>query len=279
MKVIKELPISLLTRFLLIIIPFSNLKRRKLVNIPVIISLTSIPTRLSTLHLVIRSLLNQNSSPKKILLWLNNDLKSDIPKKLQKLQGNIFEIKFSKLTCSHRKLIHSLKDYPDEIIITCDDDLMYRKNWLSLLYKEHLKYPKDIIANQTSHINFDNNDKTLPFKKWRKKYITKFNQKALVPIGAWGVLYPPNSLHKDTTKVDLFLKYTPKADDLWFKAMAILNNTLSRQAKNTPKEPIPIGGTQKIALKKDNIVLDKNTIQWENLESKYNLSSLILSKN
>ncbi|MFS4467376.1 glycosyltransferase family A protein [Maribacter sp. 2210JD10-5] len=278
MKIIKELPISLFTRCLLTLMPLSKLKRVKSTQVPVIVSLTSIPSRIRTLHLVIRSLLNQDTSPKKIVLWLNENLKPVIPKKLKKLEGDLFEIKYSQLTCSHRKLIHSLQEFPNEIIVTCDDDLMYRRNWISLLYKEHQKFPENIIANQTSHINFDDSNKPLPFKKWRKEFINKFNPKALVPIGAWGILYPPNSLHQETTNIILFLKYAPKADDLWFKAMAILNNTISRQAENVPKEPIPIGGTQKIALKRDNLGLDKNTLQWAKLEEKYSLSALILNE-
>ena len=81
MKVVKELPISILKTIQLMSIPLGRLKRAKRAQIPVIVSLTSIPSRLGTLHLVIRSLLVQDKLPKKILLWLNKELKNKLPPK------------------------------------------------------------------------------------------------------------------------------------------------------------------------------------------------------
>ncbi len=278
MKVFKELPISILQSCKLMLIPARILNKKEKEVVPAIVSLTSIPSRLSTLHLVIRSLLNQDSSPKKILLWLNDDLKGKLPNKLSRLESDVFNIKYSSLTCSHRKLIHTLECYPEDIIITCDDDLMYRKNWLSKIYREHQKQTDVIIGNHTVHVNHDNENNPLPFKQWRQKYVTVTNPKALVPIGAWGILYPPRSLSKITVDSELFLKLAPKADDLWFKAMALLNGTLSVQSTDLPKEPIPIVGSQKVALKKDNLGKDKNTEQWNALNKAFNLSNLILGQ-
>jgi hypothetical protein len=276
MKVVKELPISLLRTAQLSSIPLGRLKRGPEQTIPVIVSLTSIPSRLKSLHLVIRSLLAQEVSPKKIVLWLHEDLKTTLPPKLQKLVCERFEIRYSALTCSHRKLIHSLQAFPEDTIITCDDDLMYRRDWLSLFYREHLQHPQNIIGNHTVHINHDVNGKPMPFKTWRQPLGGKINPWALTPIGAWGVLYPPNSLSDQVQDVDVFLELAPRADDLWFKAMALLKGTISIQATHLPREPIPIGGTQKVALKKENLGADKNTVQWNALEQRFGLSNIIL---
>nr|WP_297916305.1 hypothetical protein [uncultured Allomuricauda sp.] len=81
MKVVKELPISILKTIQLMSIPLGRLKRAKRAQIPVIVSLTSIPSRLGTLHLVIRSLLVQDKLPKKILLWLNKEIKDKLQTK------------------------------------------------------------------------------------------------------------------------------------------------------------------------------------------------------
>ena len=275
MKVIKELPISIFYSIKLRAIPrirFLNATKKRL---PVIVSLTSIPSRLKSLHLVIRSLLYQETLPKKIILWLNIDLKEKIPANLKKLESEIFEIQYSNLHCSHRKLIHSLEKYPKDIIITCDDDLMYRKNWLELLYLEHQKKPNAIIGNRTVHINHDAAKNPLPFKKWKFPEEKPINPMSIVPIGAWGILYPPNSLSNTVMNQELFLKLAPKADDLWFKAMAIIKDTISIQAEKYPKNPIPIGGTQKIALKNENLGKDKNTIQWNSLNTYFQLNTYI----
>ncbi len=273
MKVVKELPKSLLYSLFLHFIPTKLLLSSKKESIPVIVSMTSIPSRLNTIHLVIKSLFNQTHKPSKIILWLHEDLKDKLPKRLKKLQNTLFEIKYSNLTCSHRKLIHTLKENPNAIIITCDDDLIYGKKLLVNLYHEHLKFTKDIIANTTYQIKLDNNG-YLPYAFWKKKEQVS-NPKTLIPVGAWGILYPPNSISTEVFNEDLFLKLTPKADDLWFKAMALLNNTISRQSENLPKEPIPIIGSQKIALKNDNISKNKNDSQWAALSTHFKLDTLL----
>ncbi|WP_420602409.1 glycosyltransferase [Flagellimonas sp.] len=277
MKVVKELPISIFNTLRLLSIPTKKLQQANKATVPVIVSLTSIPSRLKSLHLVIRSLMNQDVAPKKIVLWLNNDLKGHLPKALEKLICERFEIRYSELTCSHRKLIHSIEAYPEDVIITCDDDLMYRRNWLSIFYDEHKKNPKNIIGNHTIHINHDHSGNPLPFKKWKYPKTEEVNPQAITPIGAWGILYPPHSVDEKVLNEKLFLKLAPKADDLWFKAMGLLKGTITIQAGNTPKEPIPIGGTQKVALKKENLGLDKNSVQWNALNEHYNLSNIINS--
>lgn len=269
---LKEFPSAIYHRLRLNCLSASKLKTGTTAGIPVIVSLTSIPSRLKTLHLVIRSLLNQEVTPLKIVLWLNNDLEEKLPKKLRLLEGNIFEIRFSAMTCSHRKLVHSLKAFSENTIITCDDDLLYRKDWLKLLYQAHLHNPEVIFANQTRYINYDENGELLPYTAWAYKKGTRFNQKAIIPIGAGGVLYPPNCLDIRTINSVLFLKLTPKADDLWFKAMALLQGTDSFLADKRPKSPIPIFGSQKYSLKKTNIGADKNREQWLAVSQYFNIN-------
>lgn len=279
MKVIKELPLSIIQSIKLMCTSINDSKLENKKKLPLIVSLTSIEPRLNTLHLVIKSLLTQTELPEKIILWLNNDLKEKLPGNLKKLQSDLFQIKYSPLNCSHRKLIHTLELYPSEVIVTCDDDIIYRKEWLSLLYKMYQKNPKNIIANRAVHINHDSNGNPLPFKQWRKPLNGIINPMAFVPIGVWGVLYPPYSLHKKVLEEELFLKLTPKADDLWFKAMSVLNGTVSIQAEESARKPIPIIGSQKVALKKDNLGKDKNTLQWNNVSTYFNLNTIILNKN
>lgn len=240
-------------------------------EVPVIVAMTSIPSRLSIVHLVVRSLLNQQVLPKKIVLWLHKDLQNRLPQKLFKLQGDTFEIRYSDLTCSHRKLIYALEQFPDDIIVTCDDDLLYRKSWLKNLYDEHLNNSKAILANQTRYISHDGNGTLLPYKQWKHENGKHFNQKAVLPIGAGGVLYPPHSLDKKTTDQNLFLKLTPKADDLWFKAMALLKGTDAYLVENKTKSPIPIFGSQKQSLKKTNVDGDKNRVQWLNVTEYFDI--------
>ncbi|WP_282049649.1 zinc-binding alcohol dehydrogenase [Maribacter aquivivus] len=268
---LKEIPVSIYNSIKLLALSSKSMITEDKKEIPVIVSLTSIPSRLGTLHLTIRSLLNQNARPKKIILWLHHSLKNEIPKKLATLENDLFEIMYSDLTCSHRKLIHSLELFPNDIIVTCDDDMMYRPNWLGLLHKEHQAHPNKIIANQTRYITYNKLGELQSYKSWVFDKNLKFRESAVIPIGAEGVLYPPKSLSEKVTDTALFLELAPKADDLWFKAMAFLRGTESMHAKNKAKTPIPIIGSQKKSLKKSNIGGDKNKTQWLAITNYFNI--------
>lgn len=262
------MPLSLAYQMKLLLIKRNKLQKKQ---IPIIVSLASIPSRLSIVHLTILSILNQSVTPEKIILWLHEDLKSQIPLKLSKLVGPIFSIKFSTYKSSHRKLVETLKLFPDTIVVTCDDDMMYRESWLSKLYESHKKSPKKIIANQTRCISYSSTKELLPYRNWSSGATSCPNKNAILPIGASGTLYPINSLDKQVYDMKLFLELAPKADDLWFKAMALLKGTQSIQAENSVKEPIPIWGSQKISLKKTNIAEDKNRTQWLALTKHFEL--------
>ena len=258
---LKELPRSWLTARRLV---HANLNESTLAQqpiLPLIVSLTSIPSRLATIHLTIRSLFMQTHRPEKIILWLHEDLQSFLPETLTVLVGDVFEIRYVELTCSHRKLIHALVDYPESVVVTCDDDLMYNSTWLKRLYDDHVSFPRDIIAHECRLVNFVS-DKPAPYDQWKTQARTNFSEPWLMPIGYGGVLYPTHCLHSDVQKRDLFLGLTPKADDLWFKAMSYLAGTHTRRSSCPGEKPIPIIGSQKISLKKTNVKKNGNYEQW-----------------
>lgn len=254
-------------------LPLEKLKSANAPTLPVIVTLTSIPSRLHIIDITIRSILNQPKKPQKIVLWLHEDLQNQLPQKLSNLVGDIFEIRFQKeLTCSHRKLIYSLKEFPNTSLITCDDDLIYRPEWLASLYNDHLIYPTSIIANECRKISYKENSELLPYKQWEYLKTPGAVDKKLLPIGYGGVLYPKNALHEDATNPHLFLELAPKADDLWFKMMSFLKGTEVRKSTTPCEKPIPIAGSQAISLKKTNVREDQNRLQWLTLCEHYSVT-------
>ncbi|HSX52263.1 MAG TPA: glycosyltransferase family 2 protein [Cellvibrio sp.] len=267
---LKELPNSLWTAWKL-----GKLSQKQLTSlapkIPVIISLTSIPSRLNGLHIVIRSLLTQNQCPEKIILWLHKDLQTSIPSSLQMLIGDLFEIHYGDMTCSHRKLVHSLETYPNKIIVTCDDDLMYNSSWLQRLYQDHLIFPDRIIAHECREITYDNSGTLLSYNKWKTQTEPGVSSKWMMPIGYGGVLYPPHILHSDVTRADLYLALAPRADDLWFKAMSYLKGTITQRSQQPGEKPTPLAGSQKISLKHTNVRENGNYLQWKAICDYYDI--------
>ena len=267
---LKELPISLFTALKLKHSTDTALLNEDRRTLPIIVSLTSIPSRLGSLHLVIRSLLLQTCLPEKITLWLHHDLRSQIPTSLAKLIGKRFEIHYVDLTCSHRKLVHSLELFPDKVIVTCDDDLMYSPTWLERLYQDHLVFPQDVIAHECREVRY-NDGELAPYNEWLTQKQPAVTSTWMMPIGYGGVLYPPNVLYKDVTKTDLYLALAPRADDLWFKAMSYLQGTTTRRSREPGKKPVPIAGSQKVSLKHTNVRENGNFEQWQAICTHYNI--------
>jgi hypothetical protein len=242
-------------------------------QVPVIVSLTSIPSRLGFVHHAINSLLLQTLTPEKIVLWLHSSLKTKIPSKLVNLQNDIFEIRFTHLDSPHVKLVPALTAFPDNIIVTADDDQMYPNNWLELLYNEHLDHQDKIITNRCNMIAYDDDSNTLPYKDWYRNIPNGTDSLAIMPAGYGGVLYPPNSLHDDTTNSELYLALAPKADDLWFKAMSYLKGTVCRKTSTPSELPTPVLGTRKETLASVNVKQDHNRVQWNAITEHYHFKT------
>ncbi len=104
--------------------PPESLPERK-----IIASLTSWTKRIGTAHLAIQTILNQTRRPDLTVLYLATDefprKENDLPRELLALCSERFEIRWTKNIRSYKKLIPALKDFPDDIIITFDDDLFF----------------------------------------------------------------------------------------------------------------------------------------------------------
>ena len=115
-------------------------------NTPIIVTLTTIPERIDRVYLAVETLLKQSIKPDRLILWVKKSdfsleklsNKNRYTKKLiqQKLRG--LQIEFCEDLFSYSKIIHTLKKYPDAIIVTADDDLYYKKHWLKELYESYL---------------------------------------------------------------------------------------------------------------------------------------------
>lgn len=265
----KELPSSLYhSARLRLSKPAELLKNKN--TIPVIVSLTSIESRLGTLDIVIKSLFAQTVLPKKILLWLNVGLKDKLPARLAVLQNTVFEIRYCDLECSHKKLVFSMMEFPSKPIAVCDDDFIYHSRWLACLYQDYQQYPRDIIANEVRKIRYDKDGVLLPYAKWPHVRDFGVSGTCYMSVGYGGVLYPPKCFHSDVLDHDLFLSLTPRADDLWFKMMGYLHGTVTRRAREVSEKPIPIVGTKAVSLYPSNVKQDKNRDQWLALSKHYN---------
>ena len=196
-------------------------------NFELIVSLTSYPARMYDIHYAIYSLFNQTLKPNKIILWLGEDQfpnrEKDLPEKLLDFIKHGLTIKYTKDLRSYTKLIPALKEYPNDLIVTADDDIFYPQDWLEKLYNEYENNKNCIICHRAHKIKIEDK-KILPYNTWEQEIITEKSSFLHFLTGVGGVLYPSNSLYKDVLDEELFQKLSPNADDIWFWAMTVLND-------------------------------------------------------
>ena len=213
-------------------------------NPRVIVSLTSFPARINYVYETVTSLLDQTFKPDMVILWLSEEQfpnrEEDLPESLKDLCKYGLEIKWCNDIKSFKKLIPTLKAYPNDIIVTVDDDVYYERVMLERLYDAYLENPNYVHCHRCTYIYYKNNQ--IKAKIGGKKYY-KCPSYANKLTGVGGVLYPPNCLYKEITDENLFMTLTPTNDDVWFWMMAVLNNTKINVIKNHLPQPVAIEET------------------------------------
>lgn len=224
----------------------------------IIVSLTTFPERIKKVHIVINQLLTQTVKPDKLILWLAEsqfpNKENDLPKNLLKLKDYGLTIAWCEDLRSYKKLIPTLRDCKNEIIITYDDDIYYEKDSIEKLFKAYLKDKKCIHTNRYSRLYFKKGCWKL--HKAKKLYFDLNSNKKPdyknTIIGCGGVLYPPNSLCQEVLNVEKFKSLIPTQDDIWFWAMAVLNQTKINIVDGFTSDLITVEDTQEFGLCKQN---------------------------
>ena len=239
-----------------------------------IVSLTTYPERIYDIDVTLFSLLNQTVKPDKIILWLGKEefpnLEEDIPSHILNMQKFGIEIKFCKNIKSYKKLIYSLQEFPNDAIVTADDDIYYKYDWLEKLYNAYLENKEYIHCHRAHKILFDEKNNILPYSEWIHEIKSDKTSPSYFNFltGVGGIIYKSNLLYKDINKEELFMKLCPNADDIWFWCMAVMNNTKINVVKdnNNIKE---IGYEEYNKLSSENCLQNKNDEQIKNIINYY----------
>lgn len=206
-----------------------------------IVNLTSFDKRLhTTTSIAIKSLLNQEIQPDKIILWVEYGI--EIPRVITELINYGLEIRHCKDYKSYNKLVHALQEYPNDILITADDDIYYPPDWFNQLKTSYLTDPNRIHVQRAHEIMINEKGELQNYKDW-KFCSTQFDkEERIFPTGVAGILYPPKSLHREVLDANSFMSLAPKGDDIWFWAMACLQGTkykIIENGYNVPKSIDP----------------------------------------
>ena len=138
---------------------------------------------------------------------------------------------------SYKKIIPTIKKYPNSVIITTDDDIYYAPDTIETLYNSYLGHKNEVQAHRCDWLKLvedENSVTTIKWEKTRELYLDKHRGQAsyhnrLTGYGA--VLYPPNCFYKDVCDEELIKNTIPTHDDVWLWAMTILNGYKTRLVK------------------------------------------------
>ena len=246
----------------------------------IIVSLTTIPERLNTVALCLETLLRQSIKPDRLILWLSPSnapgkrrvSKDNIPIELLSLEKRGLEIRWCEDIRSFRKIIPTLECFPNDIIVTADDDILYPVNWLSSLLEAYRKEPQYIHCHRAHFIKYDESGCILPYRQWdlmSKGYVGPSNN--LFPTTGAGVLYAPHHLHHEVMNRSVFMELCPNADDIWLYAMAQLKKVNFKKVKPYTYEIIEIRIPDNTMLCSENFFNNGNDRQIKLVSERYSV--------
>lgn len=191
-----------------------------------IVSLSTHGRRLYEVYLAIESIMQGSMKPNRIILWLSKDLQDEqLPLTLLNQIKRGLVVRYTDDIGPYTKLVPALTDYPNSILVTIDDDILYPYDTLEILYSAYQKYPRCICANRIMDVTLDKQGQPASLPTWKelgnKDRISRLN----FFEGVGGVLYPPHCFDSEVHNQSVFAAICPTADDVWFNCMALLSKT------------------------------------------------------
>lgn len=217
----------------------------------VVVSLTSYPARLPQLHLVVRSLLHQSLAPREIVLYLGTDTaESDIPQGLRSLERFNFTIKTGCEDLKpHKKYFFAMQEYPEDSIITVDDDVIYDKDFVRDLYDCSKKHPGCVAGRRVHRMTKDNAGQIRSYNDWQWECRGILEPSfQLFTTGCGGVLYPPHSLPPEAFDAAAIKAHCLNTDDIWLKFMELKAGVKVVFTNSRVMHPLTVRNTQASAL-------------------------------
>lgn len=200
----------------------------------VIVSFTSFPARINNVWQVVECMRRQTYKPAKIILWLSKDQfpsEKCIPQSLRSREGVFFEIRLVEGDIrSHKKYYYVFKEYPSSLVFLIDDDIYYPTDIIEKSMKEYLKGESAVVSNYGFQIKYDNL-KILPYKKWKRMVNYSTSPNLFFGSGG-GTLIDTSDMNPICTNIDLALRLTPMADDIWLNAVVRFSNMKVSMLKN-----------------------------------------------
>lgn len=236
------------------------------------VSLTSYGKRVSeNAAYAVLSILHQSVLPNRIVLNLdkikwNSD---NLPIEIKHLLVAGLEINFCEDTGPHTKLLPTLQKYPDDVVVTIDDDILYEKTMLEDLLRGYKETERNSIVCREARI-IERNDNG-EYVQYTKGHNAEYGTTSVgyMPYGYKGVLYPPHIFSDVVFNKKVYREICRHADDIWFGVVeyvekipvyCIKSTEMSLNFVNTIEQWEPAADT---CLYYENTIQGKNDIQYK----------------
>lgn len=249
----------------------------------VTVSLTSHGKRVADFApFAIYSIFQQTVLPNRIVLNINREkwTVDSLPELIKKLQIAGLEVNLCEDVGPHTKLLPTLEKYPDDIIITVDDDKYYGVDLVESLLNEYKKHAqKGVICREGRVVNVQNGE-ILPYSEWEKIDDSIPSDSILSPYGVGAVLYSPHIFSKEIFNKEVYRKLCSHADDIWFTIMELRERIPVYKVSQAYQPGVCVNHTNEYesqnsdALHFHNDGEGKNDIQLRNLIDYYQLNEL-----
>ena len=233
-----------------------------------IVSMTSYPARINSAALALATIFSQTKLPDEVILWLTEaqfpNREKDLPEPLlQLVKDRHLLIRWCKDDLKpHKKYFYAFQKYPDALVITVDDDILYRHRLIEDLYLSYLLHPQSVSAAGAYLIAILKPADIMPFNSWPKDidvYIGKPSMQ-LLAVGGNGVLYPTRLFSQVMELLDkeVIKRICLYNDDLWLKFMELAAE-VPVVVSNPFYNVFYISHSQDTALAKENVSIDNRT--------------------
>ena len=135
------------------------------------------------------------------------------------------EIRFCEDLGPHKRYFFTMQEYPEDLVLTFDDDVIYNSDVIEKLYSSYLAHPECISGIRVHKITFSQSDRSIrKYTDWELECIGcegDESHKYLITSVA-GDIYPPHSVHEEAFNVEALKNLCPMNDDIWLKVMEVM---------------------------------------------------------
>ena len=194
----------------------------------IIISLATYKKRFQKLQIVLPYIINQTIEYDNIIINVQDDLTDEEFsnfKEFEKLNNKIIVKKREAKWRSFNKYLHTYFEYPDAVIIVCDDDIKYENNYFEVLYKEWMNNKDCIICHEINPIIIND----FGYILIQNNIDVKLKQKEFGKYLSNCCLFPPNCFKNSKISINDYNKFMELTngvhDELWLWLLSTLQGT------------------------------------------------------